>query len=685
MNTSILVRLATLSACAVLSASAQDWNSDWKFHQGDAAPDAQTREWQGVSIPHTWNATDASDGGSDSGKAKDAYYRGPGWYAKSFRTPEEWSSKRVFLRFQGVSSVADVYLNGTRLGQHRGGFNAFCFEVTPYLAKSGKKNDLRVRADNTPFDDVPPLSGDFPVFGGFYRPMEVLVKPQTCITPLDFASPGIYISQNKVTKDAAEISVLTKVIRAGASALPVEVACRILDGDKEVAKGVSSSVPLKPGEEAALDVPLTINAPHLWNGRKDPHLYSVEVTLKEDGKAVEQSIQPLGLRFYRADPKSGFFLNGEPYRLYGVNRHQDREGKGWAISREDIEEDHRLIMEIGARAVRFSHYPHPALAYSLCDRDGLLAWAEIPIVSKISDSPEFAAAARQQLVEMIRQNFNHPSIFTWGIFNELYMAKGPDATALVQDLNTLAKKEDPTRPTTAGTQKFFPETCTVTDLLGFNDYPGWYWGKPEDMVWKLNDFIRYSGSRGACASEYGAGASIHHHEFPAKMPKSGGPWHPEEWQAIVHETTWDAIRSNPAVWGSFVWNMFDFASDWRNEGDRPGINDKGLVTRDRKTPKDAFYFYKANWSPEPVIHITSKRFTDRKDAVTDVKIYTNSPEAELILNGKSLGKMTPDDLHRAAWKDVTLTPGKNTLEARATAPNGNPLTDACTWTLDPAR
>ncbi len=668
-----------LAASLPLPAAADNdsFLENWKFTRTETRMTDDPSAWETVSIPHGWNAIDATDGGSDSGKAFDAYYRGPGWYAKTFATDPAWKDQRVFLRFEGASTVANVYLNGKHLGEHRGGFGAFIFEVTDKLAASGE-NELRVRVDNFPHKDIAPLSGDFPVFGGLYRPVRILTKPQTCITPLDYASPGVYISQKKVTDTKADVSVLTKVSHAGDKPVPVSVNIRVLDGEKEIVKSASGVVEVK--KDADITVPLTVDKPRLWNGREDPHLYTVEITLASGGKTLDTIRQPLGLRYYSVDPEKGFFLNGKPYRLYGVNRHQDRDGKGWAISKADIEEDQRLIYEMGARAIRLAHYPHPSLAYELCDRDGLLAWAEIPIVSKIDDSKEFAANARQQLIEMIRQHYNHPSIFTWGIFNEIYMAPSPKAGELVKELNALAKKEDPTRPTIAGTHKYFPDICDETDLLGFNEYPGWYWGKPEDMIWKLKDFLRDSGKRGACVSEYGSGASVKQHEIPAKMPKHNGPWHPEEWQGIMHEAAWDAIINNPTVWGSFVWNMYDFASDWRNEGDRLGINDKGLVTWDRKTRKDTYFFYKANWTPEPLVYITSRRFVNRTDSVTPVKIYTNAPEAELFVNGKSLGKKQPDSIRRITWENVTLQPGKNDVEVKATK-GGKQVIDSVTWTL----
>jgi beta-galactosidase len=385
------------------------------------------------------------------------------------------------------------------------------------------------------------------------------------------------------------------------------------------------------------------------------------------------------------DPDKGFFLNGEPYHLHGVDRHQDRLDKGWAISEADQDEDIQLIREMGCTVIRCAHYQHSDYFYSLCDKAGILVWAEIPQVDQVGATAQFGETSRGQLLDLIRQNINHPAIFAWSLFNEIRPGK-PDPHRELQDLRVVAKGEDPTRPTIAATcTPDLPQMNQIPDLLGWNIYPGWYpeWGPLSDYGPQLDKYRTTSRHGGFCVSEYGAGANIAQHEQNPKEPKAGGQWHPEEWQGILHEAAWTQMKARPFVWGTFAWNMFDFTSYWRKEGGVKGRNDKGLVTYDRKTRKDAFYFYKANWSDEPVLYITSRRHTERTNAVTDVKLYSNASEAEVLLNGATQGTRKNDGNGVLVWKDLTLAAGENRVEARAQR-NGQPLSDNCVWTLTAA-
>jgi beta-galactosidase len=649
----------------------------WSFFKGDAGNTADASGWETVDIPHTWNVTDAADGGGKDMQSRDGYHRGPGWYRKIIRTDESLRGKRLFIRFEGASSVADVYLNGQPVGGHKGAFGAFCLELTKLL-KIGADNELRVRVDNSWRSDLPPLSGDFPVFGGIYRPVSLLNKSQACISPLVLGSNGVRIRQQDVSRESAGVEISTSIDNAGEAA-DFEVECSLKDAEGAVVVRESSS--LRAQGAAVVTQRMTLKNPRLWHGRSDPYLYSVEISLKQGGQVIDSQVEPLGLRFFKVDPQQGFFLNGEPYMIYGVNRHQDRAGKGWAVGSEDHAEDVRLIQETGARGVRLAHYPHAGEFYSLCDKAGLLVWAEVPNVDCISHDPAFAENAKTQLREMILQHGNHPSIFCWSLFNEMYHRPSAAFDPLLKELNTLAKEEDPTRFTAGATNKTDRVgLANITDLIAFNAYPGWYEGNPDGMTQVQEKYNRLGESRGIGVSEYGAGGSIRQHQQnpPKSVPTSR--WHPEEWQAIVHEGNYRSIRDYAPCWGSFVWNMFDFASDWRDEGDAPGINDKGLVSYDRKTRKDAFFFYKANWSGEPVLYITSRRHVEREDAVTPVKIYSNAPSVKLRINGAEIGTKEVDDLKVARWDEVRLKPGNNTIEVEAVV-NGRKLTDSCVWNL----
>jgi beta-galactosidase len=462
------------------------------------------------------------------------------------------------------------------------------------------------------------------------------------------------------------------------------VVASVFDAEGRLIVSNQEPIALAPTVTAPYFLRVTVPKPHLWNGRKDPYLYKAVVELRSTNRVVDSVEQPLGLRFYSVDPDKGFFLNGKPYHLHGVDKHQDRFNKGWAVSEADLDEDISLIKEMGCTVVRCAHYQHSDYFYSLCDQVGILVWAEIPQVNEIQDTPQFEETSRNQLLDLIRQNVNHPSIFVWSLFNEIRGSKGSDDPHReLQDLKTVANGEDPTRPAIAATCiSNLPEMNKIPELLGWNIYPGWYsgWGTKEDFGKVLDEHRLDSRQGGICISEYGAGANVNQHEQNPKQPVTTGQWHPEEWQAEVHEAAWAAIKARPFVWGSFVWNMFDFAVSTRHEGGIPGRNDKGLVTYDRKTKKDAFYFYKANWSEEPALYITDRRFTERTNKVTDVKIYSNAKQVELLLNGALLGKQNDATNCVFVWKNVQLERGENRVQARADN-SGTNLTDSCVWTL----
>jgi hypothetical protein len=420
----------------------------------------------------------------------------------------------------------------------------------------------------------------------------------------------------------------------------------------------------------------TILNPHLWNGRSDPYMYKVLVEVEVDGAVVDIVEQPLGLRYYHVDPDTGFYLNGRHYDLHGVAIHEDREDKGRAISDADRQQDIAIIMEMGCTFVRLSHYQHAEKIYDLADENGLVLWTEIPLVNQVRNITAFSNNIEQQLKELIRQNYNHPSVFFWGLYNELRTA--PDPTALVYELNTLAHQEDPTRLTTAATDKdgsFTPNW--IPDIIAWNRYIGWYGGSATQFVeWADNMHTSHRAAK-LGISEYGAGASIYHHQENPPAPEPGGPWHPEEYQNYFHEVHWMAIKNRPYLWCKTIWNGFDFAADQRNEGDRPGINDKGVVTRDRNTKKDTYYWYKANWSNEPVIYISSRRFTPRYKNPVEVKVYSNCESVELFVNG-SLKKVKSGSGCVFLWTDIKLAVGENEIKALGKK-GGQEYQDICSW------
>jgi beta-galactosidase len=633
----------------------------WRFLRDDAPgaeqPDFDDHAWARVSVPHTWNAQDGQDGGGN-------YYRGVGWYRRRLAIPRSESGRQLYVELDGANLETTLFVNGKEVGHHAGGYARFRFDVTAVVTL-GTPNVLAVKVSNAANPNVAPRTADFTFFGGLYRDVRLVSVDPVHLDMDSFGSSGVLAFQQSVTKERATVDVRASVGNADPSPRGADVAVRLRAGPgRDAGKIVASAsahlaIPAHGSHEARL--PLQIASPHLWDGVHDPYLYTLEVEITSGGGAVDVVREPLGLRFFDFDADKGFSLNGVPLNLHGVNRHQDREGKGWALAPRDHDQDMALIRELGANAVRLAHYQHSQYFYDLCDRYGLVVWAEIPVVNSAGTGP-FVDNARQQLSELIRQSGNHPSIVTWSVANELQHDKS-DAGAivpLVTALHERAREEDPSRPTSLATFYGADDASVgLTDLVGFNRYDGWYVNTIEAFAPGLDALRAKAPHLKVALSEYGAGASVKiHAATPKKMD------HSEEYQALYHQAYWQALRARPFVWGSFVWNMFDFASDGRKEGDTPGRNDKGLVTYDRKTRKDSFYFFKASWSGAPVVHIAGARFSPRPTGPADLKVYSNAETVRLRVGGVALPEVAGPD-HVFVWPAVTLKPGPNIVEATA--------------------
>jgi len=650
-------------------------NSAWKFNKADVAnaqqPGFDNTSWSTIDLPHTWNALDGEDGGT--------YYRGIGWYRKHCTIGSENSGKRVYLFFESVGITADVYCNGVSIGHHDGAYAAFCFDITGAVI-FGADNVIAVKANNSSPFVFAPLSGDFTQWGGICRSVHLLITNPVHITPLDYASPGVYLTPTNVSSTSSNLSVKTLIRNAGTTAKDVTVRATIKDANNSTV-----GTPLTLTQNVAANTTTnfiqntTVSNPHLWNGLADPYLYKVLVEVQTDGAVVDSINQPLGFRYYSVNSNTGFFLNGHYLDLRGAAIHEDRDHKGRAISDADRQQDIQIMIEMGCTWIRLAHYQHAEKIYDLADETGLILSTEIPLVNLISATQEFSDNCQSQLKELIRQNYNHPSVFFWGIFNEITLdSNGPNPIALMQKLNTLAKAEDTTRPTTAASDSSDTHSIAyITDVLGFNKYFGWYYGAATDFAGWADGIHASRGADEIGVTEYGAGASINHHEENPPEPANAGPWHPEEYQSYYHEFHWKAMEARPFLWCKAIWNGFDFGSDGRWEGDRHGINDKGMVTRDRKVKKDAFYWYKANWSNTPTVYITSRRFTPRSQNPRYVKVYSNCENVELFINGESKGVLTSAD-HIYQWNSVTLRQGSN--EIRAVGRIGtSQYIDVCNW------
>jgi beta-galactosidase len=683
-----MLPICLLICCTNLSRAAQTYtppvhhradvvmDANWRFIRQDVAaaqaPEFDDSSWTNLNLPHTWNNLDGQDGGTNY-----YYYRGIGWYRTHFPVNGGDANRHFFLKFDGASLVADVYVNGNFVGEHQGGFAAFVYDVTPYL-NIGADNVIAVKVNNAINTNIPPLSADFTFFGGLYRQVHLLVTDPVQISPLDYGSPGIYLKTTDVSSNSANLQVTAVLSNSTAVAQTVTVRSVVTDAETNIVALLTNVVTLQPATTSKIVAATTIPSPHLWNGRSDPYLYQTFTEVWRGSKVVDVVAQPLGFRYFSVDANKGFFLNGQHYDLHGVNMHQDWLDCGWAITDAQRNTNFMLLKEIGATAIRLSHYQHHDYTYQLADQNGFVLWSEIPLVNRITESPAFYANARQQLVELIRQRYNHPSVVCWGVFNEITMKPGPKPVNLVRQLAQLAAQEDATRPSTSAANASDDEPSNwCTEWYSFNKYFGWYNGNLGELGGWADQIHATYPDRPLGISEYGAGASIYQHsEEPVREPIHYGHYHPEEYANLFHETYWQELQARPFIWCKFVWNMFDFAVAGRNEGDTPGRNDKGLVTYDRQVRKDAFYYYKANWTTDPMVYITGHTFTNRLTNAITAKVYANCDSVELLLNGLSQGVRTSTNCI-FTWP-LTLAAGTNFVGAIGSEGEVR-VTDSLVW------
>ena len=583
---------------------------DWQF----TGPDGKTTL---VELPHTWNAKDGQDGGND-------YWRGTCTYSTTFAAPAfDAASQEVWLQFEGVNSSAKVLLNGRNICTHDGGYSTFRVHVSDLLAKD---NQLTVEVDNSINDHIYPQKADFTFYGGIYRDISLMVVSKNHIALGHFGDTGVKI---------------TPALKDGKADIRVET---IVEGEGAVSVELQDAAGSIVARAEGADAQLHLDAPHLWDGVKDPYLYTCVVRLSNDGTVVDEVSTCVGLRTFSVDSRNGFFLNGRPYPLHGVSRHQDRKGVGNAITREMHDEDMALIRELGANTIRLAHYQHDQYFYDLCDQYGMVVWAEIPYISE--HLPNGRANTISQMKELIYQNYNHPCIVCWGVSNEITISTRDKADMLDnhRELNDLCHKMDSTRLTTLACYAMcgpFNPVAHITDLVSWNLYLGWYVpGLFMNDLW-IDFFHLVYPNRPLGFSEYGAEGMPNLH---SAHPRRGD--HTEEYQAKYHEYMLKCFDRHPWLWATHVWNMFDFAADARDQGGEPGMNHKGLVTFDRKTKKDSFYLYKAWWSEEHFVHICSKRFTDRTEKEIEVKVYSNQHTVALYADGKKLAEQTGEHIFR---------------------------------------
>lgn len=584
---------------------------DWMFikEAPDAAAASRMRG-EAVSLPHTWNAIDGQDGGND-------YYRGTCYYVRKLQKPETEAGSQVYLEFAGAAMIADVYVNDKRLAHHEGGYSTFRVNITEALSE---ESTVTVAVNNGDNSFCYPQKADFTFYGGLYRMVNLIVVPKAHFT-LDYCgSPGIKVTP-KVALSERKAAVTVEAWTSGSA-----------DEVTFTVNGVSQTVPTQENHAQAEFI---IEDVRLWDGLNDPHLYTAEASLKSGDKICAR----FGCREFHMDPQNGFFLNGRPYPLRGVSRHQDFKDAGNALSMEHFQKDMEIIRELGANTLRLAHYQHAQEFYDLCDEYGLILWAEIPYITM--HMPEARSNTLTQMEELIVQNYNHPSIVVWGLSNEITAASAVNDDLLENHrlLNELCHKLDATRPTTMA-NVFMLEIespiLQIPDINSYNLYFGWYLGDLEQNDEFFDEYHAKYPDRVIGFSEYGADANP---QLQSPAPEKGD--YTESYQAVYHEHMLRMIEARPYLWATHVWNLFDFAADGRDEGGKHGENQKGLVTFDRTLKKDAFYLYKAAWNQtEEFVHICGSRHVERTGDITEIKVYSNRQSVTLLVDGKAFAEQS---------------------------------------------
>ncbi|CAN5822642.1 glycoside hydrolase family 2 TIM barrel-domain containing protein [soil metagenome] len=669
----------TLANAADAQRVAYTINAGWRYHADGLnlaeKPATADESWERVSVPHTWNASDPFDD-------VPSYRRGIGWYRQHLVLDPALRDKRIFIHFEGVNQVADVFVNNAFVGRHSGGYTAFTMDVTRYVNFGpANENVVAVQVDNSHNPFIPPLSVGFALYGGIYRDVWVIATDAVHFA-MDHGSSGIAVTTPVVTRARGTVKVRGAVSNDLGTARRLDVVNTVLDAAGRSVAERRSSLAVGSGADESWEQALPeVAAPHLWSP-DDPYLYTVRTDLFEGATLRDRVTTSLGFRWYSFDGQQGFTLNGAKLQLRGTNRHQDYAGLGSALSNDLHWRDMEIIKEMGANFVRLAHYPQDPAVLDAADRLGLLIWEEIPVVNYITIAPEFTRHAENMLTEMIRQHRNHPSVILWGTMNEVFLwgpggyriAKQADTTymrhvrAYAAHMDSVARREDPTRVTTMaihGSADYDASgVAAISQVLALNLYNGWYSGTFAEFGPTLDRRHARMPDRPIFVSEYGAedDARVNSLE-PERFDFSN------TWMRRYHESYLAQINARPWLAGTAIWNEFDFSQP-ETGGSIPYMNQKGMVTWDR-TPKDVYYLYKANWNPAPMVYIASRGWTRRMGTgVTPmpqpIDVYSNQARVELVVNGRSLGAMAPDAVHRASW-NVTFVPGDNVIEARSGA------------------
>ncbi len=638
-------------------------NDNWLFvHSSDCDPAVMPDSGEFISLPHSWNAVDGHDGRGvtkdtadwstgDLSNLPSKYDRGTYWYYRTFNgIPQPLDGGRLYVEIPAAALVATVYVNGQKAVYHEGGYSLFRADITDLCDPEGA-NLLAICVSNVAMSNVYPQFADFTFYGGLYRGVNLVSVARQHFDLDYYGAPGVMVTPVLKSPDMAEITIQSFVKGADEN----DTVFYLVE-DQEGNEVASATT-----DVCDTEVTLPIVDPLPWSP-DDPNLYMVTASILHRNEVVDEVVVQCGIRSFSVSPDHGFVLNGQVTPLRGVCRHQDRLYKGNALSYEDHYEDALLIKEIGANTIRLAHYQQAQEFYDACDELGFVVWAEIPFISIMSEDPRAHDNCVSMMKELIYQSYNHPSICFWGLSNEVLLA-GKSSDQLIEnhrDLEKLVKSIDKTRLTTIAHVANTPndsELHTITDVEAWNHYMGWYVGKMEDNGPWLDQYHKDYPDRAIAVSEYGCDAIV---TFHSAHPENHD--YTEEYQALYHEHMARVFAERPFVWGTFLWNMFDFGAANRDEGGVKGRNNKGLVTLDRKIKKDAFYIYKAWWNPDPMVHICGKRYQKRAGETTEIRVYSNLPSVSLYLNGELCDVKSADKVFVFT---VALKDGKNTLVAKA--------------------
>ena len=653
-------------------------NDGWKFTKGSPFEAQMTgcddSSWETVNIPHTWNDKDADD-------ETPGFYRGPVWYRKQLFIDKSQEGRRAVIYFEGANQEVRFYLNGQFVGEHKGGYTRFCFDITPHL-RYGQENLFAIYVNNVYNPNIPPLSADFTFFGGIYRDVYLQFMNPVHIATNDYASSGVYIRTPEVNNSAASVEITTLLTNDMPQPTEIRVENIICDADGKEVKKTQAEVKLAAGEtKTDISKKIKIDSPRLWD-IDDPYRYMVYTRIldKRKGTLLDEVVNPLGLRWFKFDSEKGFFLNGKGRKLIGTARHQDYFQKGNALRDELHVQDVLLLKEMGGNYLRVSHYPQDPVIMEMCDKLGIVTSVEIPVVNAVTETEEFLHNSVEMAKEMVRQDFNRPSVMIWGYMNEIFLRRPYTEGKQLEDyyrftekvaraLEATIREEDPSRYTMMAYHNMpqYYEDAHLTEIpmiQGWNLYQGWY--EPD-----INEFQRlldrahkaYKG-KVLMITEYGPGVDPRVHSYqPERFDFS------QEYGLVYHKHYLNEMMKRPFIAGSSLWNLNDFYSESRVDA-VPHVNNKGVVGLNREK-KDVYWFYKTALSRRPILVIGNREWKSRggvvntaqKECIQSVPVFSNAEEVELFVNNKSLGKKKIENNY--ALFDVPFVGGENLLEAVA--------------------